>query len=208
MKIEQFWQAVANDDTATLINLLASSQELVHERFVGNAWLPTQSPDPLAVEYEFTNTALHVASVNSQTEMVKILLQHGADANAIGFEKDNKGLAPPVVLAAWQGSLETLRALLIGGADPNIPGSSETALYAAAEHGAADKVDLLLCYGARHDVFTASIVGDVSLVKRFLAAYPPLRNARSTKRNRTPKEEAEQHNQVEVLKFFEEAIDT
>ena len=204
MTIEQYWKAVANNDTATLTNLLAASPEWVGERFVGNAWSPVDTLDEgtSAEEHDFTNTALHTAAVNARAEMVKILLQHGADPNAIGFEKDNKGLAPPVVLAAWEGSLETLRALLDGGADPNVPASAETALYTAAEHGSADKVDLLLSYGARHDVFTASIVGDVRLVKRLLAAYPPLRNARSTKRNRTPLEEAEHHNQAEIVKLF------
>ena len=210
MKIEQYWEAVANNDTATLIDLLAASPELVGERFAGNAWSPAEQPNEgaSAVEHDFTNTALHTAAVTDRTEMVKILLQHGADPNAIGFEKDNKGLAPPVVLAAWEGSLETLLALLDGGADPNIPASAETALYTAAEHGSADKVDLLLSYGARHDVFTASIIGDVQLVKRFLTAYPPLRNARSTKRNRTPIEEAEHHKQVEIIKLFEDSDGT
>ena len=204
MKNANFWEAVANNDTSALQNLLAASPELAGARFVGNAWNPAAAPDETrATEHDFTNTALHTAAVNSHTEMVQLLLQFGADPNAIGFERDNKGLTPPVVLAAWEGSLETLRALLDGGADPNIPASAETALYTAAEHGSADKVDLLLSYGARHDVFTAAIVGDVFLVKRFLAAYPPLRYARSTKRHRTPCEEAEHHNQFEIVRLFE-----
>lgn len=133
--------------------------------------------------------------------MVRLLLQFGADPNAIGYE-DNKGLTPAAVLAAWEGSLETLRILFEGGADPNLRASAETALYTAAEHQAFDKVELLLSFGARHDLFTTSILGKVDVVKRMLAAYPTLREVRSLKRNRTPREEAEHFKQDEVLRLF------
>jgi len=106
------------------------------------------------------------------------------------------------VLAAWEGSFETLQLLLENGADPNVPASAETALYTAAEHGSKDKVDLLISYGARHDIFTAIIMGEVEVVDQMLMAYPPLKNIRSSKREQTPKEVAEYYNQSEVLKLF------
>lgn len=204
----KFWNAVDKDDVDTLGSLLAQSPSLVAATYFGEAWKPNHvwshkqgKPVPTPTDFPFTNTALHTAVVNSRIELVQLLLRHGADANAVGFEQ-NKGLAPPVVLAAWEGSPETLRALLENGADPNFPASAESALYTAAEHGSIEKINLLLAHGARHDIFTAAIVGNAELVDEMLTAYPSLKKARSAKRGRTPKEEAEHHEQVEVLRLF------
>ena len=160
-----YWKAVEENDVAKVAALLDQSSSLVDERYTGEAWIPGSVYDsterkqvPAPADFPFTNTALHTAVVNARTELAEVLLRHGADANANGYEA-NKGLTPPVVLAAWEGSLETLRVLLEGGADPNISASTETALYTAAEHHAPDKVELLLAHGARHDIFTAAIVG-------------------------------------------------
>ena len=203
-----FWKAVDDNDVDTVAKLLDQSPSLVDERFVGEAWKPKHiwNHEPAGQilappDFPFTNSALHTAAVNARTELARLLLQRRADANSIGYEPNN-GLTPAVVLAAWEGSLETLRVLLENGADPNLPASADTALYAAAEHGFAEKVDLLIAHGARHSIFTAAIVGDVECVQRMLAAYPPLRDARSAKRGRTPKQEAEHHQQSEVLKLF------
>ena len=206
---EAYWNAVKTADITSVAQMLDKSRSLVGERYAGEAWIPEHIYDSAErkqiaapADFPFTNTALHSATVNGQTELVELLLRYGADTNAIGYEA-NKGLTPPVVLAAWEGSLETLRVLLENGADPNVSASAETALYTAAEHDSSDKVDLLLSHGARHDIFTATIVGDVELVKRMLSAYPPLHEARSVKRGRTPREEAEHHNRSEILKLFE-----
>lgn len=203
-----YWKAVEENDVARVAALLDQSSSLANERYTGEAWVPGNVYDfterkqvPAPADFPFTNTALHTAAVNARTELIEVLLRHGADANAIGYEA-NKGLTPPVVLAAWEGSLDTLKVLLDSGADPNVSASTETALYTAAEHHAPDKVDLLLSYGARHDIFTAVIVGNVELVHYMLMAYPPLRETRSAKRGRTPQEEAVHHEQFEVLKLF------
>jgi hypothetical protein len=44
-------------------------------------------------------------------------------------------IAPVVVFAAWEGELDVLRLLLENGADPNVPGSAESALYIAVRVG-------------------------------------------------------------------------
>ena len=203
--IDAYWNAIRSADVGKVAEILEASPSLVEERFAGEAWVPghvydsaEQKQVPTPTDFPFTNAAIHSATVNAQTELVELLLRHGANANAMGYEA-NKGLTPPVVLAAWEGSFETLQLLLANGADPNIPASAETALYTAAEHHAQDKVDLLLAHGARHDIFSAAIEGDVETVERMVKAYPSLREARSMKRGRTPREEAEHHQQSEVL---------
>ena len=203
-----FRNAVNNNDVDTIEALLAETSSLVEERYSGEAWVAGCIYDsgqrkqiPAPADFPFTNTALHTASVNGRTDLTSLLIRYGTDINAIGYEA-NKGLTPAVVLAAWEGSLETLRVLLENGADPNNPASAETALYTAAEHHSFDKVELLLAHGARHDIFTAAITGNAELVERMLVAYPPLQEARSEKRGRTPREEAEHHGQSDVVKLF------
>ena len=200
MTIDDFWNAVADNDVDAAEDLLNESASLVNERFHGVAWDPTKRRNPN--QFPFTNTALHTAAVNSRSDMAAMLLSKGADPNAVGYE-ESKGLTSAVVLAAWEGSLETLTVLLDSGADPNLFASAESAIYAAAEHGSSDKVQLLLERGAQHDIFTAAIVGDVDRVKLFLQAYPTLREARSLKRARTPREEAVAHDQTEVVQIFD-----
>ena len=194
---KKFWHAVDDDDMARVKQLVEQSPELVRKRYFGVAWKPEEIEG-----FEFSNTALHTAAVNSRVPLAKLLIKFGADINAIGYE-ENKGLTPPIVLAAWEGSLEMLRLLLDAGADLNCPASAETALYCAAEHKAMDKVKLLLERGARHDIFTAAILGEVNLVKHFATAYPPLLQARSQKRNRTVLEEAQHFGQQSVVQLLE-----
>ena len=207
---DAFWHAVDTNNVATVADLLKTSPALVNEQYRGEAWKPKHIWSPefnnqvtAPPDFSFTNTALHTAAVNGRTELADLLLANGADVNAMGFEP-NKGLTPPVVLAAWEGTLETLRTLLVHGADPNIAASAETALYTAAEHRSDQKCQLLLAHGARHDIFTAAILGDVQTAKRLLLAYPSLREARSLKRGRTPAEEAAHHNQTQVLQLFQQ----
>jgi hypothetical protein len=194
--IPQYWEAVQGDDLRALRILLEQHPDLVHQRIKGESWAPGRIHDPDAKgqvpapqDYPFTNTAVHFAAVNSKVELMKLLIEFGADLNAVGYEA-NKGLTPPIVLAAWEGSLETMRLLLEAGADPNLPASAENALYCAAEHKAPAKAALLEAFGARHDVFTAALTGRTWFVERELRAYEPLAERRSLKRHRTPDEEA------------------
>ena len=204
----EFWNVVRENDWVGLEKLLDQYPDWVDARITGSAWNPGHIYNPQSKsqvvppdDFPFSNTALHVASVNGRPELVRVLIEHGADVNAIGFE-ENKGLTPAIVLAAWEGCLDTMRQLINGGADLNLAASAETALYTAAEHGDAEKVKLLVEHGARHDIFTAAIVGDRERVQKFLLASPVLREARSLKRGRTPAEEAEHHRQHEIVALF------
>jgi hypothetical protein len=65
-------------------------------------------------------------------------------------------------------------------------------------------VDLLLAYGARHDIFTARICGDVDVVAAEVRANPALLERRSVKRNRTPLEEAIEHQKGAVVALIKD----
>ncbi len=104
---------------------------------------------------EHSSTALHLAA-NSfldprdepprSVEVVRMLLEYGADADAVGYN-GNTGHCAPIVIAAWEGGLEKMRLLLEAGAD--VSGAQGIrALRTAANHNRIDRFDLLLEYGA------------------------------------------------------------
>ena len=189
------WTALDANEVQRARAILDARPEAVHER----------APDAHAAPRASygTNTPLtHIAVRPGRVEMMTMLIDCGADVNALGYN-ENKGIAPAIVLAAWEGDVDMLRVLLEAGADPNVAGSAENALYTAIEHTSADapapnKVSVLLDNGARHDIFTAAMVGDVEMARAHAAAYPPLLGRRSLKRNRTPLEEAAHYGQDDV----------
>lgn len=123
-----------------------------------------------------TSKAVHYAAYG-HTDLLKLLIEYGADLDALGYE-DNHGWAPPLVLSCWEGTRETVDALLDAGANPNIPSICPffgvSALHSAIEHWDPPKIESLLRHGARHDIYSASIVGDLDFLKQQL----PLLTAR------------------------------
>lgn len=80
-------------------------------------------------------TPLHAAAGRGHTEMVRWLLDRGADVNALAFE------GTPLALAAWGGHVEAVRALLAAGADPNLKhGCCESAIGQGRRHPAVRAV--------------------------------------------------------------------
>ena len=194
--IEAYFQAVRANDLDRVQEILEVEPALVHQRVADLSAEPWAPADPGDRQ---SNTALHWAAVRGWRKaalapLAQILIDYGADVDAMGYN-GNKGVAPTVVLAAWEGDFDVLRVLLESGADPNRPASAESALYCAIEHTDLDapdpnKVSLLLEHGAEHDVFTAAMTGATDLVDELLDDYDPLIERRSLKRGRTPLEEA------------------
>jgi ankyrin repeat protein len=91
------------------------------------------------------HTPLALASRNGQGEMVKILLEAGADAN----QATGSG-ATPLMLAAASGSVDAVKALLERGAAVDARESlrGETPLMFAAAYGRTEVVRLLVQNGA------------------------------------------------------------
>ena len=199
-----YFEAVRANDVERVREILEAEPALVHQRIAdlfAEVWAPADPGD------RQSNTALHWAAVKgwrnaALAPLAQILIDYGADVDAMGYN-GNKGVAPTVVLAAWEGDLDVLRVLLDNGADPNRPASAESALYCAIEHTDPDasepnKVSLLLEHGAEHDVFTAAMTGRTDLVEELLDEYDPLIERRSLKRDRTPLEEAVQYGRWET----------
>lgn len=94
------------------------------------------------------NTALHEACEDCQPECIKLLLLHGANANAVSEE----GLMP-LHLCTTPESLECAKYLLQYGAAINgrTLDENDTPLQIAARNGLPDHVDLYLRYGAAVD---------------------------------------------------------
>jgi ankyrin repeat protein len=84
-------------------------------------------------------TALAYAALQGNTEIVRLLLSKGADAN-----RADKYGQTPLMLAAWKGDLESVNLLLNRHADLTaIDNSGRTALVWAQIEGHADVEELL-----------------------------------------------------------------
>ena len=195
-----YWQALRDVDLAAVQASLEATPQLVHS-FIRSYPFNIAPND----NYTYETKGIHVCSFAGRESLLEVLLQYKPDLEAVTLDED-KGLTTPLVLAAWEGSLQSCRMLLEAGANPNTWASAESPLYTAAEHHDWDKVRLLTDHGAKHDIFTASICGECEIVEAEIRAYPPLLERRSIKRNRTPLEEATEHQQARVVKLIEELM--
>jgi ankyrin repeat protein len=91
-------------------------------------------------------TPLHFAAFFNHLEAAKLLLDAGADANAVA---DNPSRVQPLHSAAAARSADIARLLLEHGARSNaMQQGGWTALQSAAKHGDLALIDLLLAHGA------------------------------------------------------------
>jgi len=101
------------------------------------------------------------------------------------------GTPPPLAsdlvrefVADAHGDLEAVRTALAG--EPALAdaawdwggGDWETGLGAAAHMGRRDIAEHLLAHGARIDLFAATMLGEVAIVRAILDAHPEMRDAR------------------------------
>jgi ankyrin repeat protein len=127
------------------------------------------------------NSVLLNASQKGHSEIVKLLLSKGADANAISWPSDNNPITDwgktALMMAAEAGHTTVVRALLAANADVNQQrwyqdkrqsrtylirqGDGRTALMYAAVKGNTEIIEDLLRSGAR--INTADIGGDTAL---------------------------------------------
>lgn len=151
-----FFTKLRYNNPAAVRPLLNDQPQLVNARISHEAWalegdafaasiISAKKGDPESFE-----TALHHAAQFGWCDMAELLLEAGADVNAVG-ECSNVGRCTPVVLAAWQGGVDMLRLLLDADADVKNE-FGRAAASTAARHGHVDRLDLLFDFGAPVDV--------------------------------------------------------
>ena len=109
-------------------------------------------------------TALHLAIFGGQEEAARLLLEHGADPNALSTNEAVR--VPPLGTAAFVRSVPLARLLLDSGANVNGRGDGGfTALHSAAQNGDEDFARLLLERGADPSLATedGKLAGDFGL---------------------------------------------
>ncbi|KAF7365665.1 HET-domain-containing protein [Mycena venus] len=122
------WQAIAQ--------IQSINEDAVFPLFQINSKFPRPN-DPIG-----TGTALQAASATGQLEIVRLLLQNGADINMDG--EDGAALQ----VASKEGHVAIVRLLLENRADINAKGENGTALQLASQGGHISIVQLLLKKGA------------------------------------------------------------
>lgn len=201
----EFFSAVSKLDLDRIRELLNQDAALANADVRGIAsirphwgWGPPGG-DPFEGE---TARAIHFAAY-THADLLRLLIEYGADVDAYGYEPNHQW-TPPLVLACWEGSRETVRILLEAGANPNLPAiNGGSPLHSAIGHWDPWKIEILLRYGARHDIFSAAVVGDLEEVKRQLNNDGEfLLNRKDIYRNRTALEWAAFRRQEEVGEFL------
>jgi uncharacterized protein len=127
---ETVFEAAAFGRLERLATLLAAQPELVN----------SHSPDGF--------TPLHLACFSGGAEAARLLVDLGADLEAIS--RASFARVRPLGTAAFSGDRESARVLLEAGADPNGRGEGDdaTPLRSARANGDEDFVRLLLEHGA------------------------------------------------------------
>lgn len=125
--------------------------------------------DPSQIEFQpFGETPLSIAVRRDKAEVVKLLLDRGANANHRG----NNGRTP-LHSVADGGELDIATILLSHQPDVEaLDDMGRSPLQMAAIMGHNDVAQLLIEHGAVYDIATAVILGDVSRVREIIRIDP------------------------------------
>jgi ankyrin repeat protein/uncharacterized glyoxalase superfamily protein PhnB len=159
--VARFFEACASGEAEVVRRLLASDPTLAR----------VSQPDAPHEGW----TGLHAAAKAGHVDLVRTLLEHGADPNAREAGDNTSALH----WAAAHGLLETVRVLLDAGADVHGIGDVhqlDVIGWAAFSYAPGDDpgemsasrkelISLLLERGARHHIFSAMSVGDLGLIR-------------------------------------------
>ena len=112
-----------------------------------------KNPIEQAKDFNATNirgyTPLHLAAAKGDSDVVQLLLENGAEVDAVATDSDCTSLH----YAASLGHVELCELLVRYGADPDAQTIRlETPLHLAVASGHSDVVALLLKYNARLDI--------------------------------------------------------
>jgi len=155
------WAAVTAGDLSTVRKLLDRRPSLISVR-------------------NDRHTLLHHAAARNQPEIVRFLLDRGAEIDALNRHPDNddpERIWTPVHFGASMGAMEAVRVLLDAGARTDIGGATgETALAAALFYGHAEIGGLLATHQLLPDnLRIAAGLGRIDLMERHIAPDGSLR---------------------------------
>lgn len=157
-EVSALMQALYTGDTATVEELLAAGPELdVFEaaalgRVERLRDLLDADPDLVRAWSPDRATALHFAAFFRQPEATRLLVDRGAELEAVS---PTFGDVTPLHSACASGERESARILLEAGADPNARQQSGfVPLHAAAQNGDEQLAQLLLARGADPEAAT------------------------------------------------------
>jgi ankyrin repeat protein len=132
-------------------------------------------PSDYVTYYACSGTPLRNAAAGGHMEIVKLLLERGADANL-----PEEGIAPrghALYSAVYNGHYDVAKLLLERGAFPNVPvESSADTLSIAMMHSDQRMIGLLCSYGAARPLHLLAYYGDVQTAAAVFAANPELAN--------------------------------
>jgi ankyrin repeat protein len=149
-------------------------------------------------------TALHLATLRNQHEVIRLLIARGADLNCRDFP-DN---ATPLHFAALHGDLDTIRLLVEAGADVEGKGDDhEVGVLGWAtcfRQVRQDVADYLLGRGAPLSLWTAIALDRADDVRDMLVRDPAMRGARMTRnqQRRTPLHHAAAKNRLRIVQLL------
>ncbi len=157
-EVSALMQALYNGDTTQVDGLLAGGPELdVFEaaalgRVERLRELLEAAPELARAWSPDRATALHFAAFFGQPEATRVLVDRGADLEAVS---PTFGDVTPLHSACASGERESARILLEAGADPNVRQQRGfTPLHAAAQNGDEELARMLLARGADPEAAT------------------------------------------------------
>lgn len=151
-------------------------------------------PDQVKARDEQGNLPLHHAALANRwpqpehVEVARLLVQHGAYVDALGFH-DRAGEISPLIFAAMGGykNVEMVRFLVENGADPDYQSSNGlTPLLAGAMEGADEVCHQLMEMGAQLDLHSAAALGMRDRIRKALRSDPELVDSRDPYLNAQP----------------------
>ncbi|MBI3856724.1 MAG: ankyrin repeat domain-containing protein [Planctomycetes bacterium] len=133
------------------------------------AALLEKDPARVRARAELEETPLHDAARFSSLDVVKLLVDKGADVRSVCYNRFT-----PLYFACSAGKADVAKVLIAKGADLEASSTGGTPMQAAALHGHKDVVKALIEAGALYDFDSAIYLSDEARINALLADEPAL----------------------------------